>query len=66
MSSQNPMTSQQPMAMHWLIDRLLVLCIVLVLAGTCATLSAAGFDRVGESVGLAALVAGLAAAWWRG
>ena len=40
--------------------------IVLVLAGTCATLSAAGFDRVGESVGLAALVAGLATAWWRG
>lgn len=54
------------MTLHGPLDRLLVLCIVLVLAGTCATLSAAGFDRVGESVGLAALVAGLATAWWRG
>ncbi len=54
------------MTLHGLLDRLLVLCIVLVLAGTCATLSAAGFDRVGESVGLAALVAGLATAGWRG
>ncbi|GBU19631.1 MULTISPECIES: hypothetical protein [Methylobacteriaceae] len=53
------------MTMNWLIDRLLVLGIVLVVAGAVAALSAAGFGRVGETCGLAALVASLVTVWLR-
>ncbi|MER2268288.1 hypothetical protein [Methylobacterium oxalidis] len=53
------------MTMNWLIDRLLVLGIVLVVAGALATLSAAGFSRVGEACGLAALMASLVTVWLR-
>ncbi|WP_158020914.1 hypothetical protein [Methylorubrum extorquens] len=53
------------MIMNWLIDRLLVLGIALVVGGALAALSAAGFSRVGETCGFAALIASLVTIWLR-
>ncbi|WP_162560785.1 hypothetical protein [Methylobacterium durans] len=53
------------MTMNWLIDRLLVLGLVAIIAGAVVSLSAVGFRYVGETCGIAALVASLATAWLR-
>lgn len=51
--------------MNWLIDRLLVASVVLVLIGTLAGLSAAGFRQAGELCAVSAFIASVVMVWVR-